>query len=291
MYFDTMATPGPDTVHLPATAWRLPDMRQALRTRDVSTVLRFAQQYTGASQGRLASAIGIGQGRLNELINRRREVSTLEMFERLAAGLNMPDSSRMLLGLAPAEVRRAGGNDDIAAAAGIVGRYYPVQLDAAHDIRRLVAATSALDILAVRGLGLWGLNDSLLRAAMTTPSRPGPLAVRVLVLDADSDASRRRAAEIGESADGFAAGIRMAEHKLAELKLHPGIALEAYRYTTLPVWRVIATDETTFVSTFDEGWEGHESPVCRIDVGVGRSLHRGFRRMFDELAATSERFI
>ncbi len=286
-----MAASGSDPVHLPATAWRLPDMHRALRARDVSSILRVAQQYTGASQGRLASAIGIGQGRLNELINRRREVSTLDMFERLADGLNMPDAARMILGLAPAGVRTVGAGDDIAAAAGVVGRYYPVQVDAARDIRRLVAATSSLDILAVRGLGLWGLNDSLLRAAMTTPSRTGPLAVRVLILDADSEAAARRAAEIGESAGGFAAGIRMAEHKLAELKLHPGIALEAYRYAALPVWRVIATDETTFVSTFDEGWEGHESPVCRIDVASGRSLHRGFRRMVDELAATSERFI
>lgn len=286
-----MAASGSDPVHLPATAWRLHDMRQALRNRDVSAVLRLAQQYTGASQGRLASAIGIGQGRLNELINRRREVSTLDMFERLAGGLNMPDAARMLLGLAPVGVRVAGNGDDIAAAAGVVGRYYPVQVDAAHDIRRLVAATSCLDILAVRGLGLWGLNDSLLRAAMTTPTRPGPLAVRVLILDADSVAAGRRAAEIGESAGGFAAGIRLAEHKLAELKLHPGIVLEAYRYAALPVWRIIATDETTFVSTFDESWEGHESPVCRIDVSSGRSLHRGFRRMIDELAATSERFI
>lgn len=286
-----MAVSGSDPVHLPATAWRLLDMRQALRSRDVAAILKLAQQYTGASQGRLASAIGIGQGRLNELINRRRTVSTLDMFDRLADGLNMPDAARMLLGLAPAGVRLAGNGDDIAAVAGVVGRYYPVQVDAARDIRRLVVATDSLDILAVRGLGLWGLNDSLLRAAMTTPSRTGPLAIRVLILNADSEAAARRAAEIGESADGFAAGIRLAEHKLAELKLHPGIALEAYRYAALPVWRIIATDETTFVSTFDESWEGHESPVCRIDVGSGRSLHRGFRRMIDELAATSERFI
>ncbi|WP_223297530.1 helix-turn-helix domain-containing protein [Catenulispora acidiphila] len=281
--------PGP--VHLPATAWRRPDVRQALGDRNVSALLRFAQQHTGASQSRLAEAIGIGQGRLNELVNRRREVTSLEMFERIADGLNMPDSARMLLGLAPSGIRAAGAADDLVAAAGIVGRYYSVQADAARDIRQLVAGASALDILAVRGLGLWGLNDSLLRAAMTTPTRPGALLVRVLILDADSDAAARRAVEIGESPDGFAAGIRLAEHKLAELTLHPAISLEAYRYTALPVWRVISTDEISFVSTFDEGWEGHESPVCRVDVLSGASLHRGFRRAIDELVATSERFI
>lgn len=286
-----MATSSPDPVHLPAAAWRRADVCQALHDRDVSALLKFAQRHTGASQARLAASIGIGQGRLNELINRRREVTTLDMFERVADGLNMPDAARMLLGLAPLGVRLAGSADELAAAAGIVGRYYPVQADAARDIRQLVAGARALDILAVRGLGLWGLNDSLLRAAMTTPTRPVPLAVRVLLLDADSEAAARRAEEIGESAAGFAAGIRLAEHKLTELKLNPAIVLEGYRYTSLPVWRIIATDETTFVSTFDGGWEGHESPVCRIDIGSGGSLHRGFRRMIDELAVTSERFL
>lgn len=145
-------------------------MCQALRDRDVSALLRFAQRYTGASQAHLASSIGIGQGRLNELVNGRREVTSLDMFERVAGGLNMPDAARMLLGLAPLGVRLAGSADDLAAAAGIVGRYYPVQADAARDIRQLVATARALDILAVRGLGPWGLNDSLLRAAMTTPT-------------------------------------------------------------------------------------------------------------------------
>lgn len=286
-----MATSSPDAVHLPAAAWRRAEVCQALRDRDVSALLRFAQQYTGASQARLASCLRVGQPRLNELINGRREVATLEMFERVADGLNMPDAARMLMGLAPLGVRLAGSADDLAAAAGIVGRYYPVQSDAARDIRQLVATARALDILAVRGLGLWGLNDSLLRAAMTTPTRGVPLAVRVLLLDADSDAAARRAEEIGESPVGFAAGIRLAEHKLAELKLNPAVTIEGYRYASLPVWRVVATDETTFVSTFDGGWEGHESPVCRIDVGSGGSLHRGFRRMIEELAATSERFL
>src|SRR3954470_25023348 len=119
MYVVPMAASASGPVHLPAMAWRLPDMHQALRARDVGAVLKLAQQYTGASQARLASAIGIGQGRLNELINRRREVSTLDMFERLADGLNMPDTARMLLGLAPAGARTAGAGDDIAAAAGV----------------------------------------------------------------------------------------------------------------------------------------------------------------------------
>jgi hypothetical protein len=70
-----------------------------------------------------------------------------------------------------------------------------------------------------------------------------------------------------------------------------GIALEAYRYATLPTWRIIGLDDTLFVSTFDADREGHESPVYRIDVAAGGALYCGFRRMLVEMTATAERFI
>jgi hypothetical protein len=49
-------------VELPALAWRRGEVRSALAERDMATVLRLAQQFTGASQSRLATATGIGQG-------------------------------------------------------------------------------------------------------------------------------------------------------------------------------------------------------------------------------------
>ncbi|WP_283844477.1 hypothetical protein [Streptomyces sp. RerS4] len=33
------------------------------------------QQYSGVSQGRIAAAVGMTQARVNEIINRRRDVS------------------------------------------------------------------------------------------------------------------------------------------------------------------------------------------------------------------------
>lgn len=285
-----MPTSMSDPIQIPAAAWRHPELSEILRSRDVAALLRFAQRHTGASQARLAEAIGIGQGRLNELINRRREVNRLEMFERIADGLGMPDAARMLLGLAPATVRLADDTVGPAEAGGTIARCYSSQSAAARDIRRRAATATTLDILAVRGLGLLGLNDSLLRAVLTRSGRT-PLAVRVLTLKADSDAACRRAREIGEGVESFTAGIRLAEHKLAELGARPEIMLEAYRYSIMPVWRLISIDGTTFLSSFDEAWEGHISPVYRIDIGSGGALHRGFRRMFSELAATAERFI
>lgn len=149
---------------------------------------------------------------------------------------------------------------------------------------------AALDVLAVRGLGLLGLNDSLLRAAVSRRADI-PLTVRVLIVDANSEAAARRATEIDESPAAFAVSVRLAEHKLTELAATQGVALEAYRYSTLPTWRIIALDDTIFVSTFDADWEGHASPIYRIDIATGGALYRGFRRMFHEMTATAERFL
>jgi hypothetical protein len=66
--------------------------------------------------------------------------------------------------------------------------------------------------------------------------------------------------------------------------------VEGYRYSSPPVWRIIALDGTLFVSTFDPEWEGHESPVYRLDSGVAGALHRGFTRMLESCFANAERF-
>jgi transcriptional regulator with XRE-family HTH domain len=279
-----------DAVVLPPPAWRRPEALRALRERDAAALLRLAQHHTGASQARLAAAIGLGQGRVNELINGKREVVRLDLFERIADGLNMPDAARMMLGLAPVMARQATDLDDLADATSTVARSYHSQQAAAREIRQLAAGVAELDVLAVRGLGLLGLNDSLLRAAVSSRADT-PLTMRVLIVDADGEAAARRSAEISESPAAFAVSVRLAEHKLKELATTPGLTLEAYRYSTLPTWRIIALDDTMFVSTFDADWEGHASPIYRIDIATGGALYRGFRRMFQEMTATAERFL
>lgn len=120
-------------VVIPASAWRHPEAVSALRARDAGAVLRFAQHRSGASQARLAAAIGLGQGRVNELVNNKRQVQRLDLFERIADGLAMPDSARMMLGLAPAIARQAGSVAELADAADIAGRSYRSQYAAARS--------------------------------------------------------------------------------------------------------------------------------------------------------------
>jgi transcriptional regulator with XRE-family HTH domain len=86
---------------MPDREWRKPEFRHALRERAAGTLLSLVQKHAGVSQARLATATGIGQGRLNEIINGHRQVARLDVLERIAGGLAMPNDARVLFGLAP----------------------------------------------------------------------------------------------------------------------------------------------------------------------------------------------
>lgn len=269
---------------LPAWAWQREDVRDALRTRDVSALFRAAQRYTGASQSRIAIATGMLQGRVSEIVRNTRAVTTLDLFERIADGLSMPDDARMLMGLAP---RHPAGLDHLSASgrAELIA-VYPTQSTALSDIQGLANAAKEVDILAVRGLGIIGLNDSILRSFV----KFGAPTVRVLLLDPDCEAAHRRASEVGESYGSFSSGIRLSIERLRELAA-AGVDVEGHIYDLLPTWRVIGLDNTLFVSAFGEIHEGHTSPMYRIAGSPHGALHRGFRRFMGELRRTARRVV
>ena len=91
-----------DPIVIPASLWQRPQMTEALTTRDIRTVFHLLRQYAGASQTQIAIACGMTQAKVSETMKKGgRQVSTLEVFERIADGLLMPDAARMTLGLAP----------------------------------------------------------------------------------------------------------------------------------------------------------------------------------------------
>ncbi|WP_409062048.1 helix-turn-helix domain-containing protein [Streptomyces sp. SYP-A7185] len=245
----------------------------------MGAVFRHVQQYTGASQSRIAVAAGMTQARVNEIINSRREVTRLDVYERIADGLHMPDDARHLLGLAASRERRAGGAAFDLAAFPEVVRVYAAQGSAAREIREQAREATEVDVLAVRGLGLIGLNDSLLRNCLQPAQGRKDRRIRVALLDPDSDALIRRAAEIGESTESLSGGVRLTEAKLRELAAVSDV--QVYRYRMLPTWRFIRIDSTMFVSAFDAGWEGHESATYKLMETPHGPLFRGFRRMFE----------
>jgi hypothetical protein len=201
----------------------------------------------------------------------------------------MPDDARHLLGLAASREKRSGGPAFDLAAFPEVVRVYAAQNSAADEIQQQAREAKELDVLAVRGLGLIGLNDSLLRACLPRDQGGKGLRIRVLLLDPDSDVLDRRAAEIGESSESLAGGVRLAEARLRELAAWSEI--EVYRYRMLPTWRLIRTDSTMFVSAFDAGWEGHESATYKVMETPHGPLFRGFRRMFDAIVDGAERTV
>lgn len=269
---------------LPDWAWRRAEVRDALKTRDVGALLRAAQQYTGASQSRVAVAVGMLQGRVSEILRGRREVTTLELFERIADGLEMPDDARMLLGLAP--VHPAGLDHLSASGRAEILAVFPSQARARPEIEQRAHEATEVEILAVRGLGIIGMNDSLLRSRI----RQRSTTVRVLLLDPDGEAAGRRAAEIGEKPGSFTAGIRLSIELLHDLA-DEGADVEAHVYDVLPTWRVIGLDSTLFVSAFGDSHEGHTSPMYKITGSPHGALHRGFRRFMDELRRTARRVV
>lgn len=265
---------------VPDQVWQDDKTVHMLRERDVAALLRLVQQYTGASQGRLASALDVSQGRINELINRKRTVTALGTFERLAEGLCMPDSARMALGLAPSS-SSTGPIVNLSEVTAV----YPSQTDAAEEIQAIAKAARQIDVMAVRGLGIVGLNNSLLRESISPDAR-----LRVLFVDPDSDACASRGEEIGESAESFAAGVRLSIARLKELENRDG-RIELYLYDTTPIWRIIRLDHTLFVSAFTARYEGHTSPVHRIEPTKTGVLHAAFVRTLDETIKTASRVI
>jgi transcriptional regulator with XRE-family HTH domain len=103
-------------------------MVQALDQRDVAAALKIFRKWTGATQGQLGALCGMPQSHISEILNGKRRVTSLDVIERLANGLNIP---RDRLGLAdPARAAEASRSPDpsgphrrtvlTAAAAGIV---------------------------------------------------------------------------------------------------------------------------------------------------------------------------
>lgn len=90
-----------EPVSIPPSLWTRPEVHTALRARDIGHLFRLVRQYAGASQTQIAIACGMTQGKVSEYMKRSRQALALEVFERIADGLSMPDEARMALGLAP----------------------------------------------------------------------------------------------------------------------------------------------------------------------------------------------
>ena len=94
-----------DLIQIPASFWERPEVVAALRNRDIGRFFALVQQYAGASQTQIGIACVLTQGKVSDIIRGIQQVEKLDVFERIADGLGLPDPARISLGLAP---RRPG---------------------------------------------------------------------------------------------------------------------------------------------------------------------------------------
>ncbi len=99
-----MVTSSLDPLRIPEEFWLREDVGHALDERDVGALFRLLRGRLGASQNRIGTATGLSQGTVCQIMNDSRQVRALDVLERLADGLDMPDQARMRLGLAPRRI-------------------------------------------------------------------------------------------------------------------------------------------------------------------------------------------
>jgi hypothetical protein len=89
-----------DLIQIPASFWERPEVAAGLRNRDIGRFFALIQQHTGASQTQIGIACVLPQGKVSAIINGIQQVEKLDVFERIADGLGLPDPARIALGLA-----------------------------------------------------------------------------------------------------------------------------------------------------------------------------------------------
>jgi transcriptional regulator with XRE-family HTH domain len=102
-----------DLLAIEDSFWERASVIEALRRRDIGHLFRLLAQYAGVSQTRLAIACDTTQPKVSGYMRGTARVEALEMFERIADGLNMPDHARNALGIAPKLKRAVAVEPDI----------------------------------------------------------------------------------------------------------------------------------------------------------------------------------
>lgn len=132
-------------LRVPASFWRRPDVDDALGGRDVGALFVLLRRYAGASQQRIGVAVDLQQGSVSVIMSGERAITSIDVLDRIATGLGMPDDSRVRLGLAP---RESGGLPRrTALGIGLVAALSPATLTAV--LRE--SAAEAVEYTRVRG--------------------------------------------------------------------------------------------------------------------------------------------
>jgi hypothetical protein len=148
-----------------------------------------------------------------------------------------------------------------------------------HGLTSALSGARDIRILAIRGLGLFALTDSVLRDALLENQLR--VKCRILMLLPTSTHVAARASELGEDAETLRQGILLATRAVDELRAL-NISVELRFYDRLPVFRLLLIDRTAFVSAYLPYTEGHDSTTLTLDGFRRQSLYDVFDRVFEE---------
>ena len=162
---------------------------------------------------------------------------------------------------------------------------YQSQHESNKDIVDLVKQANEIDILTIRGLGIIGLNDAMLRKPIRSIGEKA-IKIRVIMLSPSSNFVHERANEIGESYEVYKKALDLGINLVKTFKNETHHDVKIFLYDKRPCWRIIRIDNWYFVSVFDEHTEGHQANVYRIDGTkngtLGKALKRHLEIMFTE---------
>jgi tetratricopeptide (TPR) repeat protein/transcriptional regulator with XRE-family HTH domain len=91
----------PSDFVVPGHFWARPEVNEALAARDAGALFQLIRKHAGASQTGLTMRTGIAKSEISAIMAGRRRVTTLERFQAIADGLQVPDQARIRMGLAP----------------------------------------------------------------------------------------------------------------------------------------------------------------------------------------------
>ena len=118
---------------------------------------------------RIATAVDLGQGRVSEVINGIRKVRGVQVFQRIADGLGMPDHARILLGLSPRQLTTSTPPRGTA----------PVSSGQDAELLRQITAARGIDSTVVRVLQGETDNIRLLDRRLGAPAVAGKLEAHI----------------------------------------------------------------------------------------------------------------
>jgi hypothetical protein len=152
-------------------------------------------------------------------------------------------------------------------------------------LRHFIESAIRVDILSIRGLGLFALTDSVMRS--TFVRRRAQLTLRILTMSAASTFVKSRATEVGDEPESLRSGIRFGKKAIDEMR-RLGVGVTTRTYDRQAVWRLVIVDDRMFVSGFLPSIEGHDFPVLELRHTGPKSLYCLFKRQYDEMWDSSE---